>query len=144
MARDTGPDRATRLLVHERDQSACVRCGKSADPWDMQVHHRRPRGMGGSKDPETNSPANLIVVDPACHSWIEEHRMEASSDGFLVPQRESPSKWPVRHARLGFVFLLDDGSTQPVPKPREVRSGRSGILFEPRRVSPPADKDGAA
>jgi 5-methylcytosine-specific restriction protein A len=142
MPRQTGPDQKTRLLVHERDQSACVRCGKSADPWDMQVHHRRPRGMGGSRDPETNSPANLVVVCPGCHEWVESHRLEASSLGLLVPQREAPSKWPVQHARLGFVFLLDDGTTEPVPAPRSVRSGRSGILFEPRRIQQPADSNG--
>jgi hypothetical protein len=65
--------------------------------------------MGGDKRSDTNSPANLVCVDPDCHRHIEEHRSEALSQGFLVAQSADPATWPIRHHLYGRVFLEHDG-----------------------------------
>jgi len=52
---------SVRKLVEARDQ-ACWHCGREDE---LQVHHRRNRGMGGTKGKTadaTNSPQNLIRV----------------------------------------------------------------------------------
>lgn len=84
----TGPDEATRTAVYERDHWRCVRCG---DDTCLQLHHRRPRAMGGSRDPQTNSPDNLLTLCEPCHGWVESHREEALRLGLLVRQGVDPA-----------------------------------------------------
>jgi 5-methylcytosine-specific restriction enzyme A len=110
--RDTGPDRATRDLVAERD-AGCVNCG--IGPYGLQVHHRKPRRMGGRTDPRINAPSNLISLCQACHTWVELRRTEALDMGLLVRENDDPRKVPVPHAELGLVFLDDAGGWSPAP-----------------------------
>ncbi len=59
----------------------------SGVPWSCQ--HRRSRNTGGSRDPEIDSWANLLVVSgdgtSGAHGWIESHNTEASRLGWAVP-----------------------------------------------------------
>lgn len=84
MTRSTGPDTDTREKVRWRDRDRCRRCGAST--W--QIHHRKPRGMGGTRDPEANSPESLVLLcgsgTTGCHGWVESHRAEARAEGWLV------------------------------------------------------------
>ena len=52
MARSTGPTPSTVRVVWERDLGSCARCGTGLRFEDRgygwSVHHRSPRGMGGS------------------------------------------------------------------------------------------------
>ena len=45
---DTGPDRATRELVYERDGWACVCCGQSVIGRPYSLGHRKRRSQGGT------------------------------------------------------------------------------------------------
>lgn len=81
------------------------------------VHHRRPRQMGGTRRPETDSPANLLAVcgsgTTGCHGWIESNRTSAYDAGLLLHQAAEPTCEPV--LRLGVaVYLTNDGGIVPV------------------------------
>lgn len=117
--RDTGPTAVTRALVAERANWCCELCGRSLYTvevgwtFDHSFHHRRPRGMGGTNRPESNSPANLLLVcgtaTTGCHSWIETNRARAIARGYLVPQVTEPADVVVElHA--GRVTLAEDGT----------------------------------
>lgn len=77
------------------------------------IHHRRPRRIGGSSDPATNSPANLMLVcgsgTTGCHGRIESNRHNAIVLGYLLHAWDDPAKVPVLHPRRGLVLLTDDG-----------------------------------
>lgn len=97
----------TKRLVHERAKGRCELCGVPAD--NFQLHHRRPRGMGGSKRDETGAAANALLVHPKCHTWIESNRKEAMKYGYLVSQWADPREVPVYRART-WVLLDDEGA----------------------------------
>lgn len=90
----TGPSPTVRRLVVERD-GGCLRCGGEA----TNIHHRRPRGMGGTRDPAVNAPSNLVALcgsgTTGCHGWIESHRAQALADGWLVSRWGDPAKVPI-------------------------------------------------
>jgi hypothetical protein len=101
--------------VHERAGRRCERCG-TGDALRWSLHHRKPRGMGGTKNPAINSPANLILLcgsgTEGCHGWVESHRAASLNDGLLVHRNDDPSEVPVV-LRYGEVFLDEEGGVQP-------------------------------
>lgn len=101
---------AVRDTVYLRALFACERCGERDS--DFSVHHRRPRGMGGSRDPLTDSAANLLLLcgsgTTGCHGWVEANRAAARDLGLLVRQGEDPATVPVQLLR-GLVLLTSDG-----------------------------------
>jgi len=121
--RDTGPDRHTEMAVLHRHGYRCARCdavivGERGLDWVL--HHRRPRGAGGSSLPDTNSPANLIPLhgpgaDEDCHGHVESHRAEALTFGWLVRQGADPASVPVLIEHGARRVLLDhDGDMTEV------------------------------
>lgn len=112
--RDTGPSASTRKLVWTRSGGFCESCGRDVVDMPHSIHHRRPRRMGGSSDPATNSPANLLLLcgsgTSGCHGRIEGNRHAAIVLGQLLHARDEPAKVAVFHHRRGLVFLNDDGT----------------------------------
>ena len=106
--RRTGPDADTVALVRQRDRDRCRRC----DGPYQQIHHRKPRGMGGTRDPAINDPANLVCLCADDHHWIETHRAEARADGWLVSQWGDPAATPIIINHLP-VWLTPDGLSHP-------------------------------
>lgn len=106
---------ATVEAVRLRSGGRCERCG-ARDSRFVSLHHRKPRGMGGSRDPAIHSPANIVFVcgsgTSGCHGWIESHRAEARDLGLLVYRNDDPVQIPVQLC-YGTVRLLDDGGWQP-------------------------------
>lgn len=109
---------ATFEKVWVRDKGCCVRCSTElvgARGLSWSVHHRRPRGSGGTKLKWVNLPANLILLcgsgTTGCHGWVESHRAFARASGWLVPLNgvRLPSEVPVHHALHGVVVLNDFG-----------------------------------
>lgn len=88
-------------------------CGKG--PYGLQVHHRKPRRMGGRSDPAINAPANLVSLCLEDHQLTESCRREALDMGLLLHEHEDPARVPVRHEQFGVVYLLADGTLEPVP-----------------------------
>lgn len=118
----TGPTHGQRVQVAQRDAGRCVRCGRPG----TNVHHRRPRGMGGRADrAEANRPSLLLTVcgsgTDGCHGWIESNRAEALAAGLLLPTNgdADPRTVPVR-SRLsptGWWALTDYADRVAVPGP---------------------------
>lgn len=74
--------------------------------------------MGGSKDPNTNSPSNLILLCGdgvrGCHGYIEQNRAEARRGGYNVPQFvTNPESIPVNYWD-GRTYRLNDDGTRTV------------------------------
>jgi len=103
----TGFPKPVRDLVHARSGGFCERCGEQPA---VQIHHRRPRGMGGSSREDTNNAANALHLCVGCHQWIESNRAEAVEMGWLVRQESKPLHMPVL-LRGEWVWLDDAGGT---------------------------------
>ena len=104
------PYRTLRLVL-DRAQGRCERCD-SANVAD--IHHRRARGMGGTRDPEIHAPANLVVLCRDCHTFVEHNRAEATEQGWLVPRRDprDPADVPV-YVDIGW-YMVTPYKLQPV------------------------------
>lgn len=110
--RRTGPSPATRELVYARARFACEVCGDDRGPFE--VHHRRPRGAGGTRRVDTNSPSNLLLLCLYDHGVTESYRALARADGRLVSQYHDPAETPVR-LRGRWLYLTPDGRYAPAP-----------------------------
>lgn len=104
----------TAAAVYARSNHSCERCGtREAQFWSM--HHRRPRGMGGSKNKALNEPSNILLLcgsgTTGCHGWVESHREEAYEAGLLVRMWQVPRDTPVTLWH-GTYVLDDEGGVQ--------------------------------
>lgn len=104
--RNTNPLRRIVQAVRHRDMDMCVVCGGTNA---LQTHHRRARGMGGTRRADTNEPQNLVTVCASCHHRIELNRAHAYRLGLLVHQTENPAEVPI-HTWRGVIFLTPAGS----------------------------------
>jgi 5-methylcytosine-specific restriction endonuclease McrA len=105
----TGFSKQVRDLVLKRADGRCEKCGMFTDV--LQLHHRRARGMGSTRRPESNQPSNAAAICPPCHTHIESRRADALFQGWLVRQEKSPAETPV--FRWGqWVLLRDDGGVE--------------------------------
>lgn len=96
-----------RKVIKERANGRCELCGVRAEE-TAQIHHRKPRGMGGTKNPASRSVANGLFVHFRCHQRIELNRAEAIKNGWLVLQSGDLSQPVLLH--YGWVVLHEDGS----------------------------------
>lgn len=106
----------TRGLLDTRSQFLCEVCWRALS---TNTHHRRPRGMGGSKDPVTDSVVNLLRLcgsgTTGCHGWIEAHREQSYDLGLLVRRTVSDiAAVPVK-LHHGWCLLTQDGLYGAVP-----------------------------
>lgn len=90
MARNRLPAASAEAVI-ARSGGCCERCGSTA----QQIHHRTPRGMGGTKDPAIHHPTNLLHLCAACHGWVEVNRSAAMAHGWLVSRYQDPATAPV-------------------------------------------------
>jgi 5-methylcytosine-specific restriction protein A len=90
-----------------------ARChGKEA----TEAHHRRNRGMGSTRRPDTNEAANGLMCCADDHQWITEHPKEAREFGWIVSQYKTPAEVPVLY-RGKWAMLDDQGGLLFVPAP---------------------------
>jgi len=98
-----------REQVAERSEGQCENCYYSLH-WSASLHHRTPRGMGGTRRTDINLPSNLLYVcgsgTTGCHGWIESQRTDAMALGLLVPRTSNPVDVPFRDA-FGQWWVLD-------------------------------------
>jgi hypothetical protein len=104
---------ANREIIRERSGGQCELC-RSRDATNM--HHRRPRGMGGTKR-DIHTPAWILHVcgsgTHGCHGLIESRRALAYTNGWLLRNHEHPSTTPAWLFRSLFVILTDKGTYEP-------------------------------
>jgi hypothetical protein len=114
-----GVGKKTAELVIERDGQCFAKI--THQHWARlgeQIHHRKPRRMGGSTATGINEAANLIWLCASCHAWIESHREAGYLHGWLVNATDEPKNVPV--LRFGQVAVLLDnqgGYTEFVATP---------------------------
>lgn len=91
----------------------------------VSIHHRQPRGAGGTRGAATHSLANLLLIcgsgTTGCHGYIEDNRRWAYDTG-----------WLVRHSAPG----RPTADTDPVTVPITLSSGRR-VLLDPLHPVPP-------
>lgn len=101
----------TRLVVLHRAKFACERC-KSVQN-SINIHHRTPRGMGGTRVKEINEPANLIVLcgsgTTGCHGWVESNRKEAFDLGLLVRRGQNAEVIPFTDIKGNQYMIYNNG-----------------------------------
>lgn len=121
--RNTGPSSAVVDAVIERAGFSCEICDHMVGDRrgvDFSIHHRRPRGMGGTRWPGANSPSNLMLLcgsgTTGCHSVVESHRSGAVAAGWLVLSRTDPATVAVLVKRERWVYLTADGDYSDVPE----------------------------
>jgi hypothetical protein len=54
--------------VQARAQGRCEACKKAPDWRGLMMHHKKHRGMGGTRDPEVHSVSNIVAICGRCHS----------------------------------------------------------------------------
>lgn len=125
--RATGPRAVERLVIISRAGGSCEVCGQPVALIDdgevtpisaFSVHHRQPRGMGGSSVEEINTAPNLLLVcgsgTTGCHGLIESQRALSYANGWLVQRPTNPADVPVLIFAGVRVYLTNDGRYQEV------------------------------
>ena len=120
--RDTGPSRAVRALVLERDDHACARCGVNIVGRVASIHHRVRRSQGGR-----NTPENLVTLCGSgvteCHGWVHQNITQAKVFGWLLDGTADPALEGVTYAserRPGMILWLTRAGKRTSVDPREV------------------------
>lgn len=115
--RNTGPDVDIRMRVLWRDAYECVRCGETLhERRAHHIHHRRPRGMGGTCRDDANAMTNLLSLCVDCHTHIESRRAEGYESGWLVSQCSDPAQVACLVGRGSrWVYLTADGAYSDAP-----------------------------
>lgn len=125
MTTSTGPDRATVIVVRDRDRG-CVVCGTH---WSPTTQHRIPRGMGGSSWLGINRPSNLLTLcgsgTTGCHGWVEAHPIFSREAGWSLDRRDDPTEHPVLYPD-GWFYLDDAGTRIPDPLTQRAVTGPRG------------------
>ena len=103
----------------ERDRYCCFRCGTSRGKLDC--HHR----LGGGLGPDTMENRvmlhgfgnNLRDADGnvLCHGYVHTESDDAQANGWVISRHDPrpPQQVPVRHWKLGMVFLSASGRVVP-------------------------------
>lgn len=108
--RNTGPDKATRVLVIERAKGRCERCGWLLCELSWECHHRQLRSRGGGHGAE-----NLVALDADCHRWVHAQPTLATTAGLMVSQYQNPALIALHPIGGPAVWLTDFGTYSPCP-----------------------------
>lgn len=104
---------------HEDPYTCCEGCGYWYVEAEIELHHRRPRGAGGSRREDTNLAANGICSCRKCHAAAESDRTEAYARGWLISNhRKGITPQEVAVEMHDGTFLLDnEGNKYSIPNP---------------------------
>lgn len=110
---------AARSLVRSRDGHRCQMCGQSIVDTPSAIHHRIPKGMGGSALLEHAS--NLIRLcgngnADGCHGFAHSNPEWARAMGWILWRSQDSMVVPV-HTIEGWYTLDDLGSRTPCESP---------------------------
>ena len=115
-----------RKALWERSRGLCEICGHHLPTQGWHGSHRRPRGMGGTRRPDT--PANLMAAHAACHlGRVERFREDALDRGWLLPSACEHPEWvPVYLFGVAWVYLTTDGRYRALDMDAQAEMGRLG------------------
>lgn len=101
--------KANRQVVQGRAFGRCERCLQATLCGDL--HHRRPKGLGGSKAADRHDVANLVHLCRGCHRWAHDNPRDAAAVGFLVPRSSGrhPIEVPITDLAGQTQFLDNEG-----------------------------------
>jgi len=110
-----------REQLWERSGGRCEVSGVRLDPETFDAHHRRNKGMGGDKRPDTNTLPNLLALDPIVHNAgrnsVHACRAWSTERGYLIPKHvDQVAGWPLLLHGRRLVLLGADGRYYPVPE----------------------------
>ena len=91
----TGFSAGVRHTILARSEGYCEVMAAGCTLMATDIHHRRPRGMGSTKRPETNYASNGLNCCRPCHLRCESMRSWARDHGFLLGQSDDPASTPV-------------------------------------------------
>lgn len=109
-------------LLAMRSGERCEVCGERFVPGvhEPSIHHRQPRGMGGTSDPGVHDLPRLVLAGAGfsrrlagvigCHGLVESQREWARSRHLLVPQGLDAATVPLVLASGRIVYL---GASDP-------------------------------
>lgn len=114
MKRERANWKILRAALWQRSGGRCEASGLALDPDTFDAHHRRPKGMGGTYRPDTDTLPNLIALDPQVHNGgprsVHGRRSWSEERGYLIPKHEDDvTLWPIHLHGRTWVFLLPDG-----------------------------------
>lgn len=112
--------REVRDTLWERGGGRCEASGLPLDPDTFDVHHRRPRGAGGTSDPDVHALWNLLALDPIVHNGqahsVHQDPAWSRPRGYLLSKiGASPRIQPVLIRGMRWVLLGADGRYYPLP-----------------------------
>jgi hypothetical protein len=99
--------------------ACCESCGVFIGETGGEFSHRDPRGMGGSRNPVTNGPANGTLacgsgaLKTGCHGRCEVKDPDMHAMGFWLEEGEDPRTTPIMWHGAGSgvqLFLAPDGT----------------------------------
>jgi hypothetical protein len=102
----------TKSTVEQRSGGVCELCGCAPA---SNIHHRRARGMGGTRRAVHTASWLLHLCGSGttgCHGYIEAHPTISYGKGWKLRQHQTPSTAPVELAGK-WVTLTDDGKIHP-------------------------------
>ena len=91
----TGFSAEVRKAILARSEGYCEVLAPGCGLTATDIHHRRARGMGGTKRPETNYASNGLNCCRPCHIRCEAMKNWARENGFVLWQSDDPSTVPV-------------------------------------------------
>ena len=105
-------DEVTRTAVLVRAEFKCEYCYGALNLWhSYSVHHRLPRGMGGTKGTKIHQPSYLLVLcgsgTSGCHGFFEQFRRLAKQNGIILYRIDKANEVPFRD-KYGKWWLIDD------------------------------------
>lgn len=117
----TQPNWATiREALWKRSKGCCEITGTPLDFDAFDVHHRRNKGMGGTRREDRDWLSNLLALHPVVHNGgpqsVHGRRPWSQQRGYLLP-KDTPWASLVPCLILGRYWLMlgDDGQYYPAP-----------------------------
>lgn len=94
-----------KAQIKARENNCCGSCGRNVATTGWVHQHRRARGAGGSRLPDTGSVVNGVLQCVPCNVETEAHPSDALELGYRVPQGSDPALFPIRIEGRGWVLL---------------------------------------
>jgi hypothetical protein len=114
---------ALRELLWTRCAGLCEVSGRRLDFDTFDLHHRRNKGMGGTSRLDTDTPPNLLALDPQVHNGgngsVHAGRRRSEEYGWLIPKLSAEPLHMVpallrTPAGWRWFLLAEDGQRWPI------------------------------